>query len=64
MKHILIAEDDADNNTMLKEYLENHGYRCTQAFSGSEAKLLFSVESFDLVQKIISASHLICRNFW
>ncbi len=49
MKHILIAEDDADNNTMLKEYLENHGYRCTQAFSGSEAKLLFSVESFDLV---------------
>ena len=49
MKHILIAEDDADNNTMLKEYLENHGYICTQAFSGSEAKLLFSMETFDLV---------------
>lgn len=49
MKHILIAEDDADNNTMLKEYLESHGYTCTQAFSGSEAKLLFSLESFDLV---------------
>lgn len=49
MEHILIAEDDADNNTMLREYLENHGYRCTQAFSGSEAKLLFSMEKFDLV---------------
>ena len=49
MEHILIAEDDADNNTMLREYLENHGYRCTQAFSGSEAKLLFSMEQFDLV---------------
>lgn len=49
MEHILIAEDDADNNTMLREYLENHGYRCTQAFSGSEAKLLFSMQKFDLV---------------
>lgn len=49
MEHILIAEDDADNNTMLREYLENHGYRCTQAFSGSEAKLLFSLQEFDLI---------------
>ena len=46
---ILIAEDDADNNTMLREYLETHGYACTQAFSGSEAKLLFSIEEFDLI---------------
>lgn len=49
MEHILIVEDDADNNTMLREYLENHGYVCTQAFSGSEAKLLFSMKEFDLV---------------
>lgn len=49
MEHILIVEDDADNNTMLKEYLENHGYICTQAFSGSEAKLLFSLQEFDLI---------------
>lgn len=49
MEQILIVEDDADNNTMLREYLENHGYRCTQAFSGSEAKLLFSMQKFDLV---------------
>ncbi len=49
MEHILIVEDDADNNTMLRVYLENHGYVCTQAFSGSEAKLLFSMKEFDLV---------------
>lgn len=49
MKHILIVEDDAENNQMLLEYLEGHGYSCTQAFSGSEGKLLFSMEEFDLV---------------
>ncbi len=49
MKHILIVEDDADNNAMLREYLEGQGYACTQAFSGSEAKLLFSMDKFDLV---------------
>lgn len=49
MKHILIVEDDADNNAMLKEYLEGQGFTCTQAFSGSEAKLLFSMDKFDLV---------------
>lgn len=49
MQKILIVEDDAKNNQMLKEYLENHGYVCTQAYSGSEAKLLFSMEEYDLV---------------
>ena len=49
MKHLLIVEDDADNNQMLREYLEGHGYICTQAFSGSEARLLFSLEKFDLI---------------
>lgn len=49
MKHILIVEDDADNNEMLREYLESHGYACTQAFSGSEARLLFSMKKFDLI---------------
>lgn len=36
MQKILIVEDDAKNNQMLKEYLEDHGYVCTQAYSGSE----------------------------
>ncbi len=49
MEHILIVEDDTKNNQMLREYLESHGYTCTQAFSGSEGKLLFSMKSFDLV---------------
>lgn len=49
MQRILIVEDDAKNNQMLKEYLENHGYACTQAYSGSEAKLLFSMEEYDLI---------------
>lgn len=49
MHTVLIVEDDEKNNEMLREYLENHGYRCTQAYSGSEAKLAFSVEEYDLV---------------
>lgn len=49
MKHLLIVEDDAENNQMIREYLEKHGYQCTQAFSGSEGKLLFSMNEFDLV---------------
>lgn len=49
MQKILIVEDDAKNNQMLKEYLEDHGYTCAQAYSGSEAKLLFSMEKYDLV---------------
>lgn len=49
MERILIVEDDASNNQMLKEYLESHGYLCAQAYSGSEGKLLFSMEEYDLV---------------
>ena len=49
MQKILIVEDDAKNNQMLNDYLEEHGYACTQAFSGSEAKLLFGLEEYDLV---------------
>ena len=45
----MIVEDDASNNQMLKEYLESHGYVCTQAYSGSEGRLLFSMEKYDLV---------------
>ena len=49
MKHLLIVEDDARNNQMICDYLESHGFTCTQAFSGSEGKLLFSMQEFDLV---------------
>lgn len=49
MTRLLIVEDDAKNSRMLLEYLEGQGYECTQAFSGSEAKLLFSMREFDLI---------------
>jgi len=49
VERLLIVEDDAQNNIMICEYLENHGYTCTQAFSGSEGRLLFSMQEFDLV---------------
>lgn len=49
MKRLLIVEDDTENNQIIREYLEKHGYECRQAFSGSEGKLLFSMEEFDLV---------------
>ena len=38
---ILIVEDDADINLLLKTMLESSGYSVTSAFSGSEAKLVW-----------------------
>lgn len=49
MQSILIIEDDPNINTMIAEYLGEQGYECTQAFSGSEGELRFSMKSFDLV---------------
>ncbi len=40
---VLIVEDDADINQILKRIMEKQGYETVQAFSGSEAKLLFSM---------------------
>lgn len=37
---ILIIEDDADINELTATYLRKQGFICTQAFSGSEARLL------------------------
>ena len=49
MSTILIVEDMQDINDMLKQYLQNDGYSCTQAFSGTEALLLLKNETFDLI---------------
>lgn len=49
MQSILIIEDDPTINTMIAEYLGEQGYECTQAFSGSEGELRFSMKSYDLV---------------
>lgn len=46
---ILIVEDDASINGLIKEALSKHGCKCTQAFSGSEGLLVFKSSKFDLV---------------
>lgn len=38
--HVLIVEDDADINQIVALHLARQGYTCTQAFSGTEARLL------------------------
>ncbi len=53
--NILVIEDDTDINDVIATYLSRHGFCCTQAFSGSEARLLLESRSasqsepFDLV---------------
>ena len=44
---ILVIEDDADINTLLKKILERAGYET--AFSGTEGRLLLKLNSYDLV---------------
>lgn len=49
MNHILIIEDDTDISGMMVTALTSAGYRCTQAFSGTEALLVLSSAKPDLV---------------
>lgn len=50
MSHeILVVEDDANINDLLKEALGREGYRCTQAFSGTEAKLLLEKNYYSVI---------------
>lgn len=49
MSRILIVEDDTDINRLLQKILQKEGYTVTAAFSGTEAQLRFSMESFDLI---------------
>lgn len=46
---ILIVEDDTDINHLLRRILAKDGYDTVQAFSGTEAKLLLSMEAPDLM---------------
>ncbi|MHA7057082.1 response regulator transcription factor [Aquimarina sp. M1] len=48
MKHILLAEDDFDFGSILKQYLELHGYNVIWAKDGKEALQVFSEEQFDI----------------
>ena len=49
MPHILIIEDDTDINNATTKFLRRQGCVCTQAFSGTEGRLLWREGSFDLL---------------
>ena len=49
MPHILIIEDDTDINNSTAEYLRRQGCICTQAYSGTEGRLLWKEGGFDLL---------------
>ncbi len=49
MPHILIVEDDTDINNATAQYLRRHGCQCTQAFSGTEGRLLWKGSGCDLL---------------
>lgn len=46
---ILVVEDDVDINCILKRYLDLEGYQVISAYSGTEAKLQLSIDTFDLI---------------
>jgi DNA-binding response OmpR family regulator len=46
---ILVVEDDEDINNLLRCYLERAGYETESAFSGTEAKLQLSINTFHLI---------------
>lgn len=48
MKKILLAEDDADFASVLKQYLELYQYEITWTENGEEALTIFKTENFDI----------------
>lgn len=48
-EHILIVEDDGEINGIICESLRSSGYVCTDAYSGTEARMLLDARAFDLV---------------
>lgn len=49
LNKILIVEDDTNINNLLKEALLRENYSCEQAFSGTEARMLLTMNSYALV---------------
>ncbi len=49
MDRILIVEDDSNINQMVYEMFNKCGYKCTSAFSGTEALLRMENSNFDLI---------------
>lgn len=48
LKKVLLAEDDADFASVLKQYLELHQYNITWTENGEEALAIFQTETFDI----------------
>lgn len=48
MAHVLLAEDDFDFGSILKQYLEIHNYKVTWAKDGKEALELFNNTTYDI----------------
>ena len=44
-KHVLLAEDDFDFGSILKQYLEIHDFKVTWAHDGKEAFSIFNSET-------------------
>ncbi len=49
MAVILIIEDDTDINNMIRDTMEQSGYGCLQAFSGTEGILVAQMQNPDLI---------------
>lgn len=49
MKHIFIVDDDIHIGNMLEEVLQKEGYKVSRAYSGTEALLVLSSQTPDLI---------------
>lgn len=49
MKHIFIVDDDIHIGNMLEEVLQREGYKVSRAYSGTEAPLVLSTQTPDLI---------------
>lgn len=49
MKHIFIVDDDIHIGNMLEEVLQREGYKVSRAYSGTEALLVLSFQTPDLI---------------
>lgn len=49
MNRVLIVEDDSDINQLLYKMLKKNDYEPEQAFSGTEARLMLSMNSYDFI---------------
>jgi two-component system OmpR family response regulator len=47
--HILAVDDDIDIRTLLRQYLERHGYRVTAAADGRQMRAAMAQFQFDLI---------------